>query len=424
MLAGSLTEFSLPDVFTLLATTRKSGVLNLHGGDVAGRVWILAGQIAFAVADTTHSPLAARLLHGGEIEPADVEPLVHAQAAGDGVQMAAALAGVGVPLDRATTLLRDQVVDATFDLSRWPGGEFAFDASMEAGVPGATPTFAATDIMADVQVRLAEWDGIVATLPSPASVLRTVSRPPVTDGLIAVAPDQWEVLTLVDGVRTVADIIQLTGQGQFVVAKLLASLVGHGLVRLRDDEAGTRTVTELRATHLSRIEHEVLGAPLPADAADDPYGTTNPTYDDVIASGPAQRPAEPAPAPVPAPAPAAAPVAEDVPAEAPAAAATEPADALEPVGSALEPAGTEHADRVDAVDLDLLMAEAGQAADAGGDGAAGEARDGDQIDLDALLGGHGPDHRAGQPADEAEGSAGNPLDEDLLARLIDGVKGA
>ena len=36
MLAGSLTEFSLPDVFSLLAATRKTGLLHLTGDDGAG----------------------------------------------------------------------------------------------------------------------------------------------------------------------------------------------------------------------------------------------------------------------------------------------------------------------------------------------------------------------------------------------------
>ncbi|MEO2107944.1 MAG: DUF4388 domain-containing protein, partial [Actinomycetota bacterium] len=70
MLAGSLNEFGLADVFTLLSTTRKTGVLNLETTEVKGRVWIAQGGLCNAVADVTRSPLAARLLHGGEASEA------------------------------------------------------------------------------------------------------------------------------------------------------------------------------------------------------------------------------------------------------------------------------------------------------------------------------------------------------------------
>ncbi|MGI9016419.1 MAG: DUF4388 domain-containing protein [Euzebya sp.] len=68
MLAGSLQEFSIPDIFTLLASTRRTGVLNLASPQTRGRVWMVSGDLTYAVADVTRAPLAARLLHGGEIE--------------------------------------------------------------------------------------------------------------------------------------------------------------------------------------------------------------------------------------------------------------------------------------------------------------------------------------------------------------------
>jgi hypothetical protein len=309
MLAGTLTEFSLPDVFTLLASTRKSGVLQVEGTDAAGRVWVVTGQIAYAVADVRRSPMAARLLHGGEVDAAAVEPLVRAQAAGHGAQVAAALSELGVEGERAVALLRDQVVDAVFDLSRWPAGQFSFDASLEVGPGGPIPTFAVEDVLAAVEARAAEWEGIVAALPSPAAVLHPVPRPQTRDGQVQMTGEQWEVLTHVDGVRSVADVIRLTGQGQFTVAKRLASLVTAGLLQVRLD-AGGRTVTEERADRLARIEADVLGAPLPAAPAPVAHQPVEPPRDEpvppttVAASLPVrdEQPAEPVDEPADAPA--------------------------------------------------------------------------------------------------------------------------
>ncbi|HUG84819.1 MAG TPA: DUF4388 domain-containing protein, partial [Euzebya sp.] len=245
MLAGSLTEFSIPDIFSLLAATHKTGVLNLTGSEASGRVWITNGALAHAVADVTRAPLAARLLHGGEVDLDTVEPLVRAQAA-EGTQVAEVLASAGIHIDRVHQLLHDQIVDAVFDLSRWSDGTFAFDAQMGA-VQGTAPAIPANEVLEAVAARIAEWDGIVAQLPSPASVLVPVSRPPLqSGGMVQLSPAQWEVFTLADGLRSVGDIIALTGQGQFVVARLLASLVADGVLAVTD-RTGEQPLSQQRA---------------------------------------------------------------------------------------------------------------------------------------------------------------------------------
>ncbi len=450
MLAGSLNEFALPDVFALLASTRKTGVLNLTGAETDGRVWIVGGQLAYAVADVTRSQLAARLLHSGEVEPADVAALVHAQAAGNGMQMSAALAGVGVQVDRATGLLYDQVVDAAFDMSRWNGGDFAFDAAPAGDVPESTPTFAAETVMSAVRSRMTEWEGIVATLPSPASVLRAVPRPPTRDGAIQILPEQWEVLTLIDGIRTVGDIIQLTGQGQFVVAKLLSALVDAALVELRE-AAGPLTITQQRAAHLAAIEQEVLGAT-------EPTAGVAPQPDSFAAAQPVA--AQPAAAqPVAAPAPAAADV--DAHLQAAQQHAASLAEAETQPETHPEPQQEDHSD---------LFAPAAEPAaeESPAEPETSDERfsDEDQRSLESILNGGSPAPAAEPAADSTERtdttaatddeerirelaalglslSSGEPVrdqqdeetptqpessdsadDDDLLSRLIDGVKGA
>jgi hypothetical protein len=245
--------------------------------------------------------------------------------------------------------------------------------------------------MRAVEARVLEWDGIVATLPSPASVLRPVARPQTPDGVVTIRPDQWEVLTLVDGIRTVAEVIRLTGQGQFVVAKLLASLVDAGLLQIREDQPGMLTATQLRAAHLAKVEHEVLGGPAPGQQVE-------------VAPMPAAREPEPVVEPEP---------------ERQAVVEPEPVAEPEPVvdlAVEAEPA----AEPEEAAFL-LGEPEAEPVAEVAAPAAA-------DVDLDAILGrGGGSDEPAEVSVDqrpERPQGGGGVVDEDLLARLIDGVKGA
>lgn len=263
MLAGSLAEFSIPDIFSLLTATRKTGRLHLQADGVAGCVWIDGGAVAFAVADATRSPLAARMLHAGEVTSESVERIVDAQA-GQANRIATALTDAGLSTDRVATVVRDAVVDAVFDLSRWPDGSFSFEATTDGG--GAAVTVATAEVLAAVEQRLGEWAQIAATLPAEAQVLTTVPRPPsAADGArLQVSLEQWEILTLVDGRRSVQEIVAVTGLGDFVVGKVLGSLVAAGLIT-GDDVPPGDTVVEQRTRTIRTLEQRLLGGTAPAD---------------------------------------------------------------------------------------------------------------------------------------------------------------
>lgn len=276
MLAGSLTEFGLADVFSLLASTRKTGSLNLEGPGVAGRVWIAGGGLCFALADTTRAPLAARLLQGGEVAADQVPGIVEAHGSDDPAAVHDGLVALGLPSERVRALLLEQVVDAVFDLSRWGEGTFNFD---QRGDSDAVPVAAAADVLMQVEGRMAEWQTIVDRVPADDAVLALAGRPQRGAEAIMVDPAHWPVLTIIDGLRTTQEVVDVAGQGVFTGSRIVADLVGAGLVLVRD-EPTPETATAHRARVVAEAESRLLGA--------------------------AARPTRPAPQPVPQTAPAAA----------------------------------------------------------------------------------------------------------------------
>ncbi|WP_370325048.1 DUF4388 domain-containing protein [Euzebya sp.] len=381
MLAGSLTEFSLPDVFGLLATTRKTGVLHVSHDDVQGRIWISQGDIAFAVADVTRAPLAARLVHSGELDVDAVADVVRAHAREDegsgdvgSGDVAAALADAGIAADRAAELIRDQVTDAVVELARWAAGQFSFDAGAEVA-PTATG-LATTEVLDAVRDRLATWEQLAAEVPADDQVLVAVCRPPLAaSGTIELDAEQWRILTLVDGTRTVADLVRLSGQSRLVVAQRLAEMVADGLIAPTDED-GTDASAAHREAALAALEHDLLGAPAPDDA-----------------------PTSPAPA-SPAPSRRAA------------------------VAAALEGEGVEEPAVDDEVDVEAVVAV--------DDGDVEDADDADDVEgadggADAVVPRWGPPGSplaAARAETSADGTDAPPtVSSDLLTRLIEGVRG-
>jgi hypothetical protein len=230
MLEGSLREFTLQDIFQLLALTKKSGVLRVTVSDREGRVSFREGSVAFAVSDTRRGQLGARIVSAGLISEHQLRETLDREAGEDGTPLPDALVAAGL-VDRGTMdqLVVDQIQDAVFTLMRQDDGAFVFDA--DATTPAEGVTLTTGDVVAECARRLDEWEELKDRIPAPH--VRLALRASV-EGPVTLSAGEWHVVTLIDGTRTVSELIDLTGQGEFSTSRLLAELTGKGLVEARD----------------------------------------------------------------------------------------------------------------------------------------------------------------------------------------------
>jgi outer membrane biosynthesis protein TonB len=87
------------------------------------------------------------------------------------------------------------------------------------------------DVVTEARRRLEAWAGVATTIPSPASVLCVRTT---LDADPELTRDEWSLLALVDGSRSVAEIVTVAGRGEFAVVSALAQLVERGLLRISD----------------------------------------------------------------------------------------------------------------------------------------------------------------------------------------------
>jgi uncharacterized protein DUF4388 len=259
MLSGSLDEFALSDVFSLLSATKKTGTLHLRTPVSEGWLEFRDGDVAYAVSDTRRMALASRLLGGGLLDDAQLRHVVAAQRGGASA-LSAVLLDQGI-LDEAAfdAMIREQIQDAVFELMRQPEGTFSF----EVDAPGepVRVTLSTDELVAEGDARLRRWDEIVGHILSFDAVVTLAPQPPPDSVRVSLDAKRWRLLTLVDGRRTVRELVQLTGQGEYGTCQVLAGLVEAGLVQVVDPAAGKRTgVAELLARHemLHRLEEREL----------------------------------------------------------------------------------------------------------------------------------------------------------------------
>lgn len=285
-LQGSLDAFSLPDIFQLLTATRKTGALHLYVGTKDGVVWFADGTVNGASSDGARQSLARRLVGAGAVPDDALHAAVERAAGDEGIGVVRALLdGGAVAADVVTAAAREHTVDAVFDLLRWAEGDFAFTAA-EPNPDDVGLRLSVEEILHETEVRGTEWERLSRLVPTTDAVLRIPATPPTDFG---VRPEEWALMALVDGRRSIRELIELTGSVRFTVITRLAGLIERGLLVTGDRDDDPAAALARRQAILARLEapaeepfDEALADALTGPAEDD---ALLPDGDDLLAGG-------------------------------------------------------------------------------------------------------------------------------------------
>jgi hypothetical protein len=231
---GTLDLFGLAEILRLLAAGGKDGLLALRRDGASGGIWLVDGGVAWVAARPGPEPLARRLLGLGAVEPDAVAAAL--RAASEGRSLAALLEQSGaVPAERLREVAREHLADELFDLARWRDGSFSFEQGTSPP-ESLDPVAGVDELLAETERRLAAWPEIAGKVPGRSALL---SIPPRSDdaGPTTVDPAEWRLLAAVGGRRTVASVVEETGQGEFQTCQALAAMVERGLLAVSEGPA-------------------------------------------------------------------------------------------------------------------------------------------------------------------------------------------
>jgi hypothetical protein len=305
-LEGSLEAFSLPDIFQLLSFTKKTGALRISRAGTAGVVFFSSGSVTGASSDVSRQSLGRRLVGSGLVDDSALELAVAAvEDDPASIGLAKALHDVGAVDDGVLhEHVQEHATDAVFDLLRWTQGEFAFVAD-QVNPDDLGVSLVVEEVITEGRKRLEQWEKLTKTVPAPDAVVGVVLSPGADD--VTVSTDEWALFALVDGHRTVSQLVRLCGRGEFATVNTLAALAERGIVSVRrkddTDDDGIASLLRRQAV-LSALEGqpepaaaEAPAEPDPAPAATSPRGKarTSDMVEDIAADVPAVVPTRPEP---------------------------------------------------------------------------------------------------------------------------------
>jgi hypothetical protein len=263
-LSGTLKDFGLPEIFQLIGIQRKTGMLTLESGTETVSLKFLEGQIVGAEASSVslEDRLGEVLVRTGRIDQAELAEALAIQKR--------TLRRLGHILVERGTIDEEELVEAlrvqssqiVYRLFRWREGTYRFAAadSLEYDEHHFTPISSETVLMEGARM-MDEWPLIERRIRNERVILRLTDAgraidtsaggasaddldidlgfevdAPAESGPTARAatpegpsPEECGILTLVDGRRTVGEIRDRSGIGEFDVCRILADLVTRGL---------------------------------------------------------------------------------------------------------------------------------------------------------------------------------------------------
>ena len=249
-LRGNLNDFSLPDVFQLVTFSRKTGVLRIKREDGAeGSVWFRDGEVFFAQSNWHTEMLGERLVRAQRITPQALRKGLEIRAAEgpDGRRLGAVLVDegyIGEPVLAA--FVQEQIQETIFDLMRWDEGEFDFEELPDIAEEDIGLSISIENVIMEGSRRLDEWSRIKKKIPSMDVVFKMATAPGEGTFEISLKPIEWNLLLLVDGTRSVAEMAHETRRTDFEVARIVYGLFSAGLLEFTGDEEVERLRAEKR----------------------------------------------------------------------------------------------------------------------------------------------------------------------------------
>jgi hypothetical protein len=234
-LEGSLKDFSLADMFRLLANGSKTGTLHLSHGSSDGLVCFRDGRIFFASSNSSRESLGRRLVKAGVVSEKQLKQALGLQkiqrAEKAGRRLGEILVEEGyLDAKLLESVIQDQITDTLFDLFLWEDGNLRFDTDDACESEDIGVSVSVENVILEASRRLEQWTRIKERIPSMDMVFVMAPGPGEKSIEVHLKPKEWMLLCHLHGGRSVRELVEITGYNDFETARIVHGMYSAGLI--------------------------------------------------------------------------------------------------------------------------------------------------------------------------------------------------
>ncbi|MCP4714589.1 MAG: DUF4388 domain-containing protein [Deltaproteobacteria bacterium] len=243
-LRGTIETFYLSTLLQLLSNDKKTGTLRLATPDKRRvTIYFQDGTIVYATSSNREERLGYILKSEGIIGSAELTSCLQ-----EGKARKEKLGRILVeqklisPRDLESYIYR-QVEQILYNLFLWHEGDFEYEDSSFELEEQLKTRLDTMELILEASRRVDEISVLRKQLPSDDGILKLTERV-TSEQEVKLNPREWPIVSLIDGRRSIHQIIHESGYDEFDVYKILFSLVNSGLIESHD-ETQKRLIQEL-----------------------------------------------------------------------------------------------------------------------------------------------------------------------------------
>lgn len=255
-LQGRVERFTLPEIFQLVASSRKSGTLGIQKDDSIVMIYFKDGDIVYAYGPRQTFHLGTLLKEQGAITGRQLEEAIAIQAKSENVKRLGEVMISRKFIDRADLegVVKRQVEELLYSLLAWETGSFKFYENQFPTEEEITVSISVENVILEGLRRLDEMNMIRETLPDMNQTYTISASQKDRTRSIKLTGREWNVMALVDGHRDLNEICRLASAPREDTLKVLAQLKLAGIITKTERKAAPGS-----SPHLEKMVNRLAG---------------------------------------------------------------------------------------------------------------------------------------------------------------------
>lgn len=257
-LKGNIETFYLSSILQLLAQDKKTGILTIAEKGRIVRVYIKNGNIVYAVGSQKEVRLGYLLRTKGIISAEELQKAL-TLAKQRNEKLGKILVEKGyISVETLKKFIHQQVRDILYDLFLWKRGDFEYvDQEFNLDQEFVTE-LNHMEVILEGTRRVDEWGILKKNIPDPHMVFKINRSVEEQRDTVNLTANEWRIISLVDGKRTVQQVVEDSGNDEFSVYRVINSLISSGLIEPGASVAAVTSGDKSEAPAIIQIYHRVL----------------------------------------------------------------------------------------------------------------------------------------------------------------------
>ena len=237
-LKGTIEDFNISEIIQLIGQQSKTGIMTAKKDRKDVKIFFVNGNVVRVEPDRSEHKmlLGEMLISSGKITRETLKMALEEQKGTVQYLGEILLKRKWVSKEDIQKVVQTQIYETIYELFQWKEGVFEFETRNRSEYLKILPSLSPDQLLLNVSWMVDEWQEIEKTIPTLNVVFEKIK--PKSEGLLedgtqdrGLTYNQKIIYDLVDGKRTVKDVIEKGLMGRFDTCNILSELLTQGYIR-------------------------------------------------------------------------------------------------------------------------------------------------------------------------------------------------